>query len=128
MEQNKQTEKLIYYIEDNPANLRLMKQLISRWTGFKFLSAIEPVTGIEEIKQNSPDIILLDINLPLMSGYEVIKHLKDNDICSNAAIFAVTANAMQADIDKIMAAGFDEYISKPVDIKGLIEKLNKAIS
>ncbi|MDH5424693.1 MAG: response regulator [Gammaproteobacteria bacterium] len=127
MDQHKQTDKLIYYIEDNPANLRLMEQLINRWTSFKFLSASEPVAGIEEIKQHSPDIILLDINLPNISGYEVLQHLRENNICPDAPVFAVTANAMETDTQKIKDAGFDEYISKPVDIETLIEKLNNAI-
>jgi len=124
---NSQKNKKIFYIEDNLANLNMMKQLIKNWTDFEFLSAADPLIGIKEIQKHSPDVILLDINLPKMSGYEVLQHLKENKICDHASIFAVTANAMASDEKKIQHAGFDEYISKPIDIESFLEKLNKVI-
>lgn len=116
----------VFYIEDNRANLDMVEQLITKWTDFKFSSASDPIVGIEDIKQFSPDIILLDINLPKMTGYEVIKHLQTHNICPHARIFALTANAMNSDINKIWDAGFNEYISKPIDIQNLLDKLNNA--
>jgi len=124
---HQQKNKRIFYIEDNQTNLNMVKQLITKWTDFEFLGAIDPLVGIEDIKQTSPDIILLDINLPKMTGYEVLQYLKEHKICPHASIFAVTANAMESDANKIWNAGFDEYISKPIDIQNFLEKLNKAI-
>ncbi|MDH5392356.1 MAG: PAS domain-containing protein [Gammaproteobacteria bacterium] len=122
-----QQGKKVYYIEDNLVNLRMVKQLINKWTELEFIGSADPLFGIEEIKSCSPDIILLDINLPKMNGYQVLQHLKDNNICPAAPVFAVTANAMEKDVIKIKAAGFDEYISKPINIEQLLEKLNSAI-
>jgi len=122
-----QKNKKIFYIEDNLANLSMVKQLIEKWTDFEFLSATDPLVGIEDIKHHMPDIILLDINLPKMNGHEVIRHLKEHKICTHASIFALTANAMESDVNKIWNAGFDEYVSKPIDIQNLLDKLNKAI-
>ncbi|MDH5517125.1 MAG: PAS domain-containing protein [Gammaproteobacteria bacterium] len=116
--------KKIYYIEDNQVNLRMVKQLINKWTDFEFSGSADPLIGIEEIKNFHPDIILLDINLPKMSGYQVFQYLKDNNICPGTPIFAVTANAMEEDADKVKETGFDEYICKPINIESMLEKLN----
>ena len=116
-------KKKLIYIEDNQTNLNMIEQLIRKWTEFEFISATTPAAGIEKITETSPDIILLDINLPGMSGYEVLKHLNDNKLIDKSKVFAVTANVMDEDIKNIKAAGFDEYISKPVDLADLLEKL-----
>jgi len=119
------TSKLVYYIDDNELSLSLIHQYIKKWTGFKFIGQCDPQTGIEEIKTYSPDIILLDLNIPKMSGYQILKHLHDNNICPDARIIAVTANTLEADILKIQQAGFDDYIDKPIIMDELFEKINK---
>ena len=120
-----QTSKLIYYIDDNELSMSLIHQYINKWTGFKFLGQCDPLTGIEDIKKHSPDIILLDLNIPKMSGYQILKHLHDNNICPDARLIAVTANTLEADVFKIQHAGFDDYIDKPIIMDELFEKLNK---
>lgn len=120
--------KSILYIEDNPANLRLVEQILMSLPDIKMLSAIEPLSGLELVKQHSPDLILLDINLPEMSGYEVIKQLKTMDESVNTPVVAISANAMPKDIQQGKDAGFDAYITKPIDVKDLLFTVEKILS
>ncbi len=113
-------EKSLIYIEDNPANLTLVKKVIDSQIDVAFYSSADPVEGIQLIKQYQPDIILLDINLPTMSGIEVLKYLQDNNICPDATTIALTANAMPEDVEEVREAGFDEYFSKPLDLADFI--------
>ena len=91
------------------------------------ISAPEPNLGLELAYTRLPDLILLDLNLPGMSGFEVLKKLKENDDTKNIPVFAVSANAMITDIEKGMDAGFDDYITKPVDVKTFIVSITKVL-
>lgn len=122
-------ERTVLYIEDNPANLRLVTQLLSRLPNLHMWSAHEPKLGLDLAKENNPDLILLDINLPGMNGFEVLKLLRQSDVTCNTPIIAISANAMPNDIEKGIEAGFDDYITKPININKLLsivdEKLTK---
>jgi CheY-like chemotaxis protein len=117
----------VLYIEDNPANLRLVEQILSSRTNVNMISAPEPNLGLELAYTKLPDLILLDLNLPGMSGFEVLKKLKENESTKNIPVFAVSANAMITDIEKGMDAGFDDYITKPVDVKTFIVSITKIL-
>jgi len=117
----------LFYIEDNLTNLNMIEQLIRKWTEFEFHSAMDPVKGIEDIKNIQPDVILLDINLPTMNGYEVLQNLKEQQLIDNTKVLAITANVMEKDIKKIQNAGFDDYIIKPVDLREMLLKLKETI-
>lgn len=101
-------------IEDNPTNLQLMVYLLVAF-GHEALEAHEGVQGIEKARRERPDLILLDIHMPRMDGYEVARHLKETAECEGIPIVAVTALAMVGDREKILASGFSGYIGKPVD-------------
>jgi len=118
-----QTEKksTVLYIEDNPANLRLINLLFGKLPHIDLLSANEPYLGLELAENHKPDLILLDINLPGMNGYEVLKQLKQNENTANTPVIAITANAMPQDVNKDLDAGFIEYITKPIDLKKLMQ-------
>ena len=120
-------EKSVLYIEDNPANLRLVSQLLGRLDNLKMWSAHEPVLGLELAKEHKPDLVLLDINLPGMDGYEVLKELRASKITSDIPVIAISANAMPIDIEKGMNAGFDDYITKPVDVQQLMDAVNSRL-
>ena len=111
----------VLYIEDNPANLRLVSQLLRRVPNIRLFSAHEPVLGLELAKTHQPNMILLDINLPGMDGYEVLKHLRQHQATQKIPVVAISANAMPKDIEKGKAAGFDDYITKPIDVKKFIK-------
>lgn len=118
----------VLYIEDNPANLRLVTQLLSHLANLRMLSALEPVEGLELAREHEPDLILLDINLPGMDGYAVLKHLRENEKTRETPVIAISANAMPRDIEKGMKAGFDEYITKPIDVAGLLKTVAQRLS
>lgn len=113
----------VLYIEDNPANLILIQKVIEKKTAFRFLSAADPVSGLELAASENPDLILLDIFLPVMDGYEVMRKLKENKLTTAIPVVALSANVMQADIDRSIKAGFAAYISKPIDITGFLERI-----
>ena len=115
----------VLYIEDNPANLRLVTQLLGRRADIKVLSAEEPVSGLELAKQYKPDLILLDINLPGINGFEVLKRLREQDSIRDKPIIAVSANAMPKDIKRGLEAGFDDYVTKPIDINMLLQTVDE---
>jgi two-component system, cell cycle response regulator DivK len=107
--------KRILYIEDNPENRMLMRRvLISE--GYLMEEAVDGQTGLQKAAENPPDLILMDINLPEIDGYEVTARLKQLPNLIGVPIIAVTANVMRGDREKTLAAGCDGYIQKPIDI------------
>lgn len=124
---NSNSAKTVLYIEDNPVNLTLVKKIIEKKTDYHFLSAVEPMSGLECANSEIPDLILLDIFLPGIDGYEVLKRLQENPDTANIPVIALSANAMQNDIDKGRAAGFIEYLSKPIDVAGFLETINQVL-
>jgi len=123
-----ESKQNVLYIEDNPANLRLVTQLLGRLPNLHMWTAHEPMLGLELAEEHKPDLILLDINLPGMDGFEVLSLLKQRTATKNTPVIAISANAMPKDIEKGLEAGFDEYITKPININELLvavdDKLN----
>lgn len=117
----------VLYIEDNPANLRLMEQIMAMRQDIRLLTAPTPSLGLEMASANEPDLILLDINLPGMDGYQVLQLLKAEDKLNHIPVVAVTANAMSSDIDRGMAAGFVAYLTKPLNVKEFNATLDKLL-
>ncbi len=121
-------EKSVLYIEDNPANLRLVEQILQSIPNLHMWSAPEPLLGLELAMEHLPDLILLDINLPGMDGYEVLKHLRSKDVSKDIPVIAISANAMPKDLKKGEEAGFNGYITKPVNVKELLETVESKLS
>ena len=113
----------VLYIEDNPASIRLMAQLFSQNENFHLSTVHEPVMGLSNIEENKPDLVLLDINLPGMNGYSVLKSLRDL-FGKDYPVIALSANANPIDIKKAKTAGFNNYLTKPVDIGLLMASVN----
>ena len=111
----------VLYIEDNPANLMLMEKIIERMPGVNLISAHNAELGLEMAETQNPDIILLDINLPGMDGYEALECLKTNEKTSSIPVIAVTAQATKADIKRGRHAGFVGYTTKPIHVPELIK-------
>jgi len=120
-------EQTVLYIEDNPANLRLVNQLLGRHPNIQMWSAHEAMLGLELAQVHHPNLILLDINLPGMSGYEVLKKLQKSEVSRDIPVIAISANAMPIDIEKGLAAGFNDYITKPIDVKALLQTVEKVL-
>ena len=125
---NNNEQKRILYIEDNPANMRLMEQILTRKARFQLLQANEPVLGLELAEKERPDLVLLDINLPDIDGFEVLEKLKTNPHTEHIPVVAVTANAMKDNIIKGVEAGFDDYLTKPLDVQVLLSTIAKFLN
>lgn len=120
-------EKTILYIEDNPTNLRLVKELMRFRPDFSFLSAKDGFSGIELARLHSPQIILMDINLPGIDGIEAQQILSEDLRTAHIPVIALTANAMPSDIERGIASGFFRYITKPIDINKFTEAIDAAL-
>jgi len=115
----------ILYIEDNPANMRLVEQILALKPNVRLLSALDATLGLELAKQQRPELILMDINLPGMSGIDALKMLRLDDITSKTPVIAVSANAMPKDIERGFEAGFNDYITKPIDVEKLLQAIDE---
>ncbi|TRW89704.1 PAS domain S-box protein [Candidatus Methylobacter oryzae] len=118
----------LLYIEDNPANLRLIEKIFSRHSQFRLLAAATPELGLELVSAYHPNLILLDINLPGMDGYQVLSVLHSLNPVKKIPVIGISANATAHDVERAMAAGFDEYMTKPVDVSQLLESVNRLLS
>ncbi|OOG24231.1 hypothetical protein B1C78_09095 [Thioalkalivibrio denitrificans] len=109
-------QHLVLYIEDNPANLKLISQLLGRHEHVQLITAHTPELGLELAAARRPELILLDINLPGMDGYQVLEILRADSRLRNTPVVAISASAMPREVERGMAAGFDDYLTKPIDV------------
>lgn len=112
----------ILYIEDNPENRLLMRRILVA-EGYQVDEASDGNSGLKKASESPPDLILMDINLPEIDGYEVTARLKQLPNMQGVPIIAVTANVMKGDREKTLAAGCDGYIQKPIDIDLLASQI-----
>jgi len=114
-------------IEDNPANLRLIERILSRRDDIHLLTAVAPGLGLELAAAHRPALILLDINLPDMDGYDVMKCLREDPATHDIPVVAISANAMPKDLARGKAAGFVDYLTKPLDIDQLLRTVQQVL-
>jgi len=117
----------VLYVEDNPANLRLMHRIVATRGNCVLLDAESAEAGLEIAVQAQPDLILLDINLPGMDGFEALRRLKQHPVTRDIPVIAVTANAMPRDVERGRAAGFSDYLTKPVDVGIVLGLIDRAL-
>jgi len=118
--------KRVLIIEDNEINLYLMRTIV-RKLGYQVIEARDGLSGVELAIAERPDLILMDIQLPELDGYEATKRIRAIEETKNIPIIAITSYAMVGDKEKILAAGCTAYIEKPIDPKSFIEELKKYI-
>jgi CheY-like chemotaxis protein len=119
--------RTLLYVEDNPANLMLIEQLIARRPDMRLLSARDGNRGIQLARANQPEVILMDINLPGISGIEALRILRDDPATAHIPVVALSANAMPRDIEKGLQAGFLRYLTKPIRVNEFMETLDFAL-
>ncbi|HSD61065.1 MAG TPA: ATP-binding protein [Burkholderiales bacterium] len=119
--------RTLLYVEDNPANLMLVENLIARRPDIRLLSAMDGDRGIEIALASQPDVILLDINLPGISGIQVLKILRADPATAHIPVVALSANAIPRDIEKGLAAGFFRYLTKPIRVDKFMDALDVAL-
>ena len=120
--------RTLLYVEDNPANLKLIEQLIARRPTLRLLSAVDGNQGIQLARAHQPDVILMDINLPGISGIEAMKILREDPATAHIPIVALSANAMPRDIERGITAGFFSYLTKPIKVQEFMEALDAALA
>ena len=122
----KSKHKTLLYVEDNPANMTLMQHIIGRMAHIELLTAHNAELGLELAAAKQPDMIIMDINLPGMDGFEALRHLQQDDLIKDIPVIALSANAMEKDIKRGLAAGFVRYMTKPIivsEVHAAIEEM-----
>ena len=116
----------ILLVEDNEMNRDMLSRRLLK-KGFEVVMAFDGRKGLEMASSETPDIILLDMSLPIMDGWEVARNLKADDAMKSIPVIALTAHAMAGDREKTLEAGCDEYDTKPIEFKRLLGKINDMI-
>ena len=116
-------QHVIVYIEDHPANITFMRELLTDFPGLELLTAPSGELGVELVRAHQPRVVIIDINLPGMSGLEAIGLLRSWPETRSIPAIALSAAAMQHDINRARAAGFDHYLTKPVQVDELLALL-----
>jgi PAS domain S-box-containing protein len=119
--------RTLLYVEDNPANLMLIEQLIKRRPDMRLLSARDGNLGIQLARANQPEVILMDINLPGISGIEALRILREDPATAHIPVVALSANAMPRDVERGLQAGFFRYLTKPIKVSEFMETLDVAL-
>jgi CheY-like chemotaxis protein len=119
--------RTLLYVEDNPANLALVAQLLARRPEIELLTAVNGSLGIDLARAHQPEVILMDINLPGISGIQALRILRDDPATARIPVLAISANAMPEDVRKGLEAGFFRYLTKPIRVNEFLEALDVAL-
>lgn len=117
----------LLYVEDNPANLRLLQRLLGRRPEIRLLDAHRAELGLDLARAHRPDLILLDINLPGMDGYQALVELRQFPETAQIPVIAISANALPRDVQRGLEAGFREYLTKPLDVDRFMTAVDRAL-
>jgi PAS domain S-box-containing protein len=120
--------RTLLYVEDNPANLMLVEDLIARRPDIRLLSASDGNRGIEIARTSQPDVILMDINLPGISGIKALRILAEDPTTAHIPVVALSANAIPRDIERGLEAGFFRYLTKPIKVNEFMDTLDMALN
>ena len=112
--------------EDNPVNRELLRELLEAW-GYRVIEAFDGQEALRMIEQNHPEILLLDIGMPVLDGFAVMRKIRENPSLATLTVLAVTAYAMQGDRENVLNAGFDGYLSKPINARDLANELERLL-
>lgn len=118
--------KTILIVDDSQANRDLLREVLST-RGYRLVEACDGEEAMQKVVEESPDLVLLDIHMPTLDGYAVLKKLRQDSGSAKLCVVAVTSFAMQSDENRGLAAGFDAYITKPVDLRELLVKVAELI-
>jgi CheY-like chemotaxis protein len=119
--------RTLLYVEDNPANMELVKQLVARRPDMQLLEAVNGTLGVELAREAGPDMILMDINLPGISGIDAMKILRNDPVTAHIPVVALSTNAMPRDIETGIQAGFFRYLTKPINVGEFMETVDLAL-
>ena len=117
----------ILYVEDNEDNVYMLKMRLELIEGFEIAVATDGAEAISAVTANSPDIILMDLNVPVINGWEATRRLKADPKTSGIPVIALSAHAMAGDREQALAAGCDDFDTKPIDFDRLLNKMRKLV-
>jgi len=117
----------ILYVEDNEDNVYMLRRRLER-KGIEVIVAGDGEQGIAAAERDRPDLILMDLSLPVIDGWEATRRVKANPATANIPVIALTAHAMSQDKEKALAAGCDDFDTKPVELQRLLEKINALLN
>jgi len=120
-------QRILLYIEDNPANMSLMQRIIGRIAHIELITAHDAELGLALAGTKRPDLIIMDINLPGMDGFEALRHLQQNALTKDIPVIALSANAMDKDIKRGLAAGFLRYLTKPIVVDEVQDAIHEVM-
>jgi two-component system cell cycle response regulator DivK len=116
----------VLLVEDNEMNRDMLSRRLTR-RGFHVISAADGRQGVDLARSEKPDIILMDMSLPVLDGWEATRRVKSDDVTRNVPVIGLTAHAMSGDREKALEAGCDEYDTKPVELDRLIDMIEKLL-
>jgi CheY-like chemotaxis protein len=116
----------ILVAEDNPVNRELLRELLEQ-RGYSVSEACDGQEALKMLQENRPDVLLLDIGMPILDGYAVTCEIRRNPTLASLPVLAITAYAMQGDREKILRSGFDGYLSKPINAVALMQELDRLL-
>ena len=115
----------VLYIDDNEVNLLLMEQLLASVSGWRLLTTANPVQGLQLAEKEAPRLVLLDIHMPVMDGFAVLARLRSHPATADLPVVAVSADSAPADQRTALAAGFTDYLTKPLDLERVLQTLRR---
>ncbi len=121
------TQYLVLYVEDNPANVAFMEELLASFPGVRLVTAPTGELALELLRVQEPALVILDINLPGMSGFEVLARIRANELTRGLPVVALSASAMDRDVKRAESAGFARYLTKPVDVEVLLSTIEQLL-
>ena len=117
----------VLYVEDNDDNVYMLKMRLELIEGFEIAVATDGAEAISAVTTDSPDIILMDLNVPVINGWEATRRLKADPKTAGIPVIALSAHAMQGDREKALAAGCDDFDTKPIDFDRLLNKMKRLV-
>jgi len=117
----------ILYVEDNEMNRDMLSRRLSR-RGYEVIMAVDGQAGIDMMRSEAPDIVLMDMGLPVLDGWEATIQAKADDSINSIPIIALTAHALESDKQKALECGADDFDTKPIDFKRLLEKIESLVA
>ena len=117
----------ILYIEDNEMNRDMLSRRLSR-RGYEVIMAVDGQAGIDMMRSEAPDIVLMDMGLPVLDGWDATVQAKADDSINSIPIIALTAHALESDKQKALECGADDFDTKPIDFKRLLEKIESLVA
>ena len=118
----------VLYVEDDSDNRELIRQILRKYSNVELLCAQDGESGVELARDQLPDLILMDINLPGMNGVAAFRELRGEENTASIPVIAMSADALASEIKKVVDEGFSTYITKPIDISSFIQTLEAALS